>query len=149
MSLPGIRPRTLDGGRSSGGGGMWDSGRRLLGGDASTPHNDTATILESKNVREAGVDHLTVRSSRDLNSQQLTLQGSEHGGQESDREAVGGSGATARIFRNKPVKWSVEEDRRLREAVNKVISLAKYRLDWHFYVWFLRACAATAECYPE
>lgn len=31
-----------------------------------------------------------------------------------------------RLKRSKPVKWSVEEDRRLREAVNKVIKYAWY-----------------------
>lgn len=106
MSLPGIRPMALDVG-----GGTWRD--HLAEAESSPPQHKQHTLR----LNEASPD----LSSRDQTHEHQVSQTRHPASNrctevtESEEEPVKG-----RMKRNKPVKWSVEEDRRLRDAVSKV-----------------------------
>lgn len=111
MSLPGIRLEVLEsenaGGGDGGGGETHVTG--LSENAMSTSHQQHHKLSADK----AGVDH-NINSTVGATHAQQLLEGSEDSGTATN------VAASDRMQRNKPVKWSVEEDRRLRDAVSKV-----------------------------
>lgn len=112
MSLPGIRPALLERG---GDGRAWGGGSHFSG-DASKSQQ-THSFWSNK----AGVEATHAQGSSGLESQDST---DEHEGGDAVA-AEAGIASSIRMKRSKPVKWSIEEDRRLRDAVSKVGSIVK------------------------
>lgn len=111
MSLPGIRLAVLedeDTGAVGGGGG--EAHVTGLSENAITTSQEEHHKLSAD---KAGVDHNKNSIVGAAHAQQLL------GGREDSGTATS-IAASDRLQRNKPVKWSVEEDRRLRDAVSKV-----------------------------
>lgn len=123
MNLPGIQSRALD---SGGGGSTW--GERFAE-EESRPRQQpragamrpdeagalatTAQIAHAQGAHKYHGDRpASVQEYNDNNQKGVSRGEGDSGGEVSP--------SSARSKRNKPVKWSVEEDRRLRDAVSKV-----------------------------